>query len=67
MRGDLRSASICTLLANVNRDPKRRPQPYSLSDFMLFKEAEKKRDEKELVAPETVAFLYAVAKKETDG
>lgn len=35
-RADLRSAQICAILANVNRDPKRRSQPYKVEDFMFF-------------------------------
>ena len=30
-----RSGVIASVLANVNRDPKKRPQPYQPSDFML--------------------------------
>jgi len=34
-RADWRAASIVTMLANINRDPKKRPEPYSYSDFVL--------------------------------
>lgn len=34
-RDDLRSAQIAQLIANANRDPKRKPQPFKLSDFMF--------------------------------
>lgn len=34
-RGDMRAALIASIIANVNRDPKKRPQPYELKDFML--------------------------------
>lgn len=34
-RADLRTARLMALLANVNRDPKRRGHPYEASDFMV--------------------------------
>lgn len=33
-RADLRAYSIVAMIANVNRDPKKRPQGYVPSDFM---------------------------------
>lgn len=33
-RGDSRAAMICAMIANVNRDPKKKATPYSVSDFM---------------------------------
>lgn len=33
-RADLRSAIIAATLANVHRDPRRRPQPFTPADFM---------------------------------
>jgi hypothetical protein len=35
-RIDLAGARITALLANVNRDTKKRPQPFSIADFMPF-------------------------------
>ena len=35
LRGEwVRFAAMQALMANANRDPKRRPQPYSLNDFL---------------------------------
>lgn len=34
-RDDYRSAMVCSILANSNRDPKQTPQPYQIDDFML--------------------------------
>lgn len=35
LRGEwVRSAALQALLANANRDPKKRPTPYSLNDFL---------------------------------
>ncbi|CUS04243.2 protein of unknown function [Candidatus Promineifilum breve] len=35
LRGEwVRSAALQALVANVNRDAKRRPQPYTLNDFL---------------------------------
>lgn len=34
-RADLRTAMICTTLANIHRDAQQRSEPYQLEDFML--------------------------------
>jgi hypothetical protein len=36
VRGDLRAGIIASVVANVHRDGKKRPQPYSATDFMPF-------------------------------
>jgi hypothetical protein len=37
-----RTATICAVIANCNRDPKRRPKPWTPADFHpLMKEEEK--------------------------
>jgi hypothetical protein len=36
-RADRHAALIATILANVNRDPKRTPTPFALDDFDLYK------------------------------
>ncbi len=33
-RADYRAALVCSLIANVNRDPKRQPRAFEPSDFM---------------------------------
>lgn len=33
-RGDLRAGIVASVIANSNRDPKRRPQPFTAQDFM---------------------------------
>ena len=35
-RADLRMAILASTIANVNRDSKRRPKPYTARDFMPF-------------------------------
>lgn len=35
-RGDLRAGIIASLIANVNRDAKKKPQPFTPVDFMPF-------------------------------
>jgi hypothetical protein len=35
LRADYRAAQIVTMLANVNRDPKKRHEPYKVMDFLL--------------------------------
>lgn len=31
---DIRTARLCSIIANVNRDPKKKPRPYTEKDFM---------------------------------
>ena len=40
-RADLRSGIVASILANTNRDPKKRPQPFEPTDFMPFYEKPK--------------------------
>lgn len=35
-RADLRAGIIASTLANINRDPKRHPEPYGATDFMPY-------------------------------
>lgn len=37
-RADIRSATNTMVLANANRDPKKKRTPYTIEDFMLFKD-----------------------------
>jgi hypothetical protein len=40
-RADARAAQICATLANINRNEKKRAEPYSISEFLLkFKQPE---------------------------
>lgn len=34
-RADYRAASIVQIIANVNRDTKKRPKPYKIEEFLL--------------------------------
>jgi uncharacterized protein DUF4035 len=67
VRGDMRAALICSLLANINRDVQKHPDAFPLNEFMLFKPEgesdDEDEDEKDIVSPETRAWLYAVAVK----
>lgn len=40
-RGAMHTALLCTITANINRDSKARPQPYTLEDFLPDPEAPK--------------------------
>lgn len=35
VRGDVQAATLAALIANANRDPSRRPQPFRPSDFVI--------------------------------
>lgn len=37
-RLELYLAQVAMLIANANRDPKKRPEPFALTDFLLFRE-----------------------------
>jgi hypothetical protein len=39
-RADLRAGIIASVIANSNRDRKRKPEPFSPYDFMAFRERE---------------------------
>lgn len=66
-RADARSAQIVAMLANINRDPNKHPDAYKLSEFMLFDRLmpEVKRDQNEgaRIAPETLTWFFANAKR----
>lgn len=40
-RQDYRSALICSVLANLQRNPQKRSQPYTPDDFMLSRKKQK--------------------------
>jgi Protein of unknown function (DUF4035) len=48
-RPDFGAAVIASTLANVNRDPKRRPSPYEASDFLPFRPRSQRDEEEEVV------------------
>lgn len=63
LRADVRSAQIAMILANTNRDPKKRPEPYKLVDFMPFNKssAEEAPAEKQVGAktdPALIAWMF---------
>jgi hypothetical protein len=41
-RADLRSAIVASVIANVNRDPKRKSEPFQPLDFMPYLKLDKK-------------------------
>ena len=41
--GDRRAARICSIIANVNRDKKKKPTPFSEEDFMPQEKKKKKK------------------------
>lgn len=70
-RADVRSAQITQMLANINRDPKKRSDPYQIKDFLLFDKPTKRQTEEPsttgtetetVVQPELMAWLFAKGK-----
>ncbi len=66
-RQDYRIASLGALIANVNRDSKKRPEPYTIEDFLLkFGEPEKKQQtwqEQEMILNMWAQAMGAAAKE----
>jgi hypothetical protein len=64
-RGDVRIAQLCALIANVNRDPKKRGEPYSVNDFMPFEHLKRpaavqtEKTEGAKIDPTLTAWLFA--------
>lgn len=46
-RLDYRAALVCSVIANVNRDPKKRPRPFTPRDFMTTAKMQKSRTERQ--------------------
>jgi hypothetical protein len=40
---DAMQANLASIMANVNRDSKKRPTPYALSDFLIFGDPQQER------------------------
>ncbi len=45
---DYRHGQLCSIHANINRDAKKRPQPYSADDFVMRPRQPKEVNEKDL-------------------
>ncbi len=61
-RDNWHMAVLTSIVANSNRDPKKRPHPFSPSDF-LYMDGETRQEQKDL---ETLAWFEALASK-SDG
>lgn len=62
-RGDLQAAIVAKTIANVNRDPKKRPAPYRNRDFMAYLEPEPPPSSAELEKRLLAAFGQKVDPK----
>ena len=49
-RADLRSGIVASTLANIHRDDKKRPEPFSAHEFMPFRRVDKKQEQRNLSA-----------------
>lgn len=66
-RADFRMAQLCALTANLQRDPKQRPEAWTVQDFMpdFDREAEPEPEGEEegaTVHPETIAYLFGAVR-----
>lgn len=60
-RADVRAALVASVIANANRDAKKKPSPFTIDDFMPFKEADDGDEElnNEEVAAKALLFFGA--------
>lgn len=42
-REDFRMGQVCSVIANVNRDPKQKPQPYTPDNFIPMSKEQKRK------------------------
>lgn len=61
---DRRAATICMVLANINRDPERRPSPFTIEDFMPIRGDEPVKEQSWETQKAIFGAIAAVAKKE---
>lgn len=61
-RADLRNAVLCCLIANANRDPKKKDKPFEVKDFLLTRE-----DLDTVVEKDEVPIAAAEVKAEVKG
>lgn len=59
-RADMRMAILASLIANVNRDPKKKSTPYEVSDFMPKFEASEPISKEEALAAIDAAMTSLV-------
>jgi Protein of unknown function (DUF4035) len=60
-RADYRAASICTLLANINRNPKKQPRAFEIQDFLLLFGEDKKPKKQTWQQQKMIAQMIAMA------
>jgi len=53
-----RTALICAVLANINRDPKRNPTPFTVDDFMPTKQEKEQTPEQMADMARMINTLY---------
>lgn len=58
-RGDAGAALIASTLANVNRDIRKRPQPFTVREFMLFEMTDAEERSRDLSRRARAALLNA--------
>ena len=59
-RADIRMATNTMVLANANRDPKKKRTPYTIEDFMLFRdEPDKPQPSREETAEKVARMMGA--------
>jgi len=62
-RGDYRMANIMALIANINRDSKKKTEPYSVLDFMPEWDFNKEEKKQQSIEDQKRIFLEAFGSK----
>lgn len=65
-RDDARFALLCAVLANCHRDPKRRPKPYQVEDFMPEKRPKTRAEHEARLRQFAHAMNARIIKPETN-
>lgn len=61
------AALICSVLANLHRDPEKRHEPYTIADFLPADASEVRRDDSEVLDKDMRDFIDALARGEEPG
>lgn len=65
---NVRAAQHASIVANINRDPKKRTEPFTLKDFMLFEPSRSApKEDGAKIDPTLVQWLFMKANREAKG
>lgn len=65
-RNDYNAALVSMVIAEVNRDRKKSPKPFQISDFLLFLKKKKSKPKQPMTDKEIFNVLSVLKRKETE-